>query len=588
MFGHMDLFNMEIIDSQTVELYFKPIKDEYAKYILDSLSGNKLYITRISELETELNIVKKSTALFSYFTDEDISTNEGEELISNDDPPSRTFLNINPDFQDDKSNIEQSGNNYIATQNGLFIIYDNKPKIIPISLDGSCDVKVSEDSMSVNVDIYPSVGNNPITTFADIVTKIRKIGVASDIKESLLVDKLKDVEENKKKFRNLCIAEGKPAINGIDGRLENCTGKKEKIKNFVFSEFHRVNPVISVKEGQIIAFIHPPTVGEYGSDIFGRCLDPKPGKIFVLRLGANTCFSEENENQILAQKDGFLNLSDTSISITDTFTVKGDIDFESGNIVSKGSLKVNGNVKNEFTLSLTKNVEIRGYVGDATVEAGEKITIHGGFLGKGKGILMAKGDIKVKFVENQKVYSRGSLHLVKDTLNAKLFIKNKILSSGSRSAIIGGQTIAGESIEIYSLGNDTCTETIVEVGFDYLQRNLVMDNKKKQQILRNKLEYVDKYIFEYAKMKRLSISNAEKVKLLAYEHKNIVAEIEKIKEENMKINDEIYIPTQSKITVKGMIYPGVKIGINGRFLNIYEPMKAKTFVLSKDDKVIAL
>ena len=89
-------------------------------------------------------------------------------------------------------------------------------------------------------------------------------------------------------------------------------------------------------------------------------------------------------------------------------------------------------------------------------------------------------------------------------------------------------------------------------------------------------------------MKRLNSSDAEKVKLLAEEHKNLVAEIDKLHEQNMLINSDIYVPTQSKIIVKGMIYPGVKIGINGRFMNIHEPMQAKTFLLSKENKVIAI
>lgn len=79
----------------------------------------------------------------------------------------------------------------------------------------------------------------------------------------------------------------------------------------------------------------------------------------------------------------------------------------------------------------------------------------------------------------------------------------------------------------------------------------------------------------------------EKLKALADKHKEVAAEIEKIEKENLETTNEIYKPTSSKIIISGTIYPGVKIGINGRFLKITEPMKAKTFSLSEDDEVVA-
>jgi len=580
-----EVLTSELAEIQVAEFFIEPFRGEQAENILSSISIDKVYLTRINEADVEKKIIKESTPLFSYVVDNE-NSDEEHKVPEND--PQKTFIEIDPDYRDENSNIDQSGKHYVATKTGLFILDGNKPKIIPISLHGSSDIRISDDSMFVYVDIYPSIGDNPITSLEDIVSKIEKLGVKTPIDTDLITKKLNEVKENKEKFIDVCVSKGKPAINGIDGVLENCTNKKENLKNFDFDEFHKVNPVISVKEEQIIAKVHPPTEGENGNDVFCNTLAAKPGKEFSIKLGTNTAFSEENENEIIAKNDGFINFLESSISITDTFTVNGDIDFKSGNIVSKGSLKVRGNVKNEFTLSLTKNVEVGGYVGDALIEAGQKIKIHGGFLGKGKGILRAEEDIELKFVENQKVFTRDSLTIFKGSLNAKLYAKNSIIGKGNSSAIIGGYAIAGDNIEVYSLGNDIESETIVEVGFDYLKRNSIIDNKEKQFELRKTLELVDKNLLEYARMKRLNPKCVEKVKILANEHKRLLAEIESLKEANMKITNEIYVPTSSKISINGPIYPGVRIGINGRFLNVLEPMRAKTFTLSNDNEVIAI
>lgn len=566
-------------DQQLAEILVEPLDQDLSEKIQSIKYIDKIYFTRIDADLSRFKIIKQSTPLFRYIL------NEVEETNSEN----KSVCKLKSDFHDDEnSNIIQDGRNYVASVDGLFIIEHEHPKIIPVNLDGSAEVRVSGDSMFVHLDIYPSVAENPIPTLEDIVDKVQKLGVLTNIDRTLIDQKLNEVKTNKRKFLDLCISTGKMPINGVDGRLENCTNKKDKFENLDFSEFHKINPVISVKDGETIAIIHPPTEGESGSNVFGNPVEPIPGKEYPFKLGTNTKYSEEDETKIIAKIDGFLNLSDSSISISETFTVHGDIDFKSGNIVSKGSLKVLGNVNNEFTLKLTKDIEIGGYVGDATVEAGQNLLIRGGFLGKGKGIIKAEGDISVKFVENQKVYTRGNLVLGKEALNAQLYVKNKIHTKGTKAVIVGGHAIAGDSIEVYSLGSNTESETIVEVGFDYRKRNSILDNKETQIRLRQTLEEVDKKILEFAQMKRLNDQFREKVQILADEHKRLVTEIENLKEENLKITNEIYVPTTSKISIGGPIYPGVKVGINGRFFIVKEPMRAKSFFLSNDNEVIAV
>lgn len=567
-------------DQQLAEILVELLDQGISEKIQSIKYIDKIYFTRIDSDLSRVTIIKKSTPLFKYIFDTDEETTSSENKI---------LHKLNSDFHDDdNSNIVQDGRNYVAAVDGLFIIDRERPKIIPVNLDGSAEVRVSEDLMFVYLDIYPSVGNNPIPTLEDIVEKITKLGVVTNIDRELIDQKLNEVKTNKRKFLDLCVSAGIMPIDGLDGRLENCTNKKDKFENLNFSEFHKVNPVISVKDGEIIAIIHPPTEGESGSTVFGNKVEPIPGKEYSFKLGINTKYSEEDNTKIIAKNDGFLKLSDSAISITETFTVHGDIDFKSGNIVSKGSLKVLGNVNNGFTLQLTKDIEIGGYVGDATVEAGQNLLIRGGFLGKGKGVIKAEGDINVKFVENQKVYTRGSLVLGKEALNAQLYVKNRIHTKGTKAVIVGGHAIAGDSIEVYSIGSSTESETIVEVGFDYRKRNSILDNKETQIKLRQALEEVDKKILEYAQMKRLNDQFRERVQILANEHKRLVTEIENLKEENLKITNEIYVPTSSKISIEGSIYPGVKVGINGRFFIVKEPMRSKSFFLSHDNEVIAV
>ena len=146
-----------------VKLYIDPIQGETAEVILKSISANKIFLTRLENLDLESKIISKSTPLFAYSDHEEIE-DENSSSINNVEIDS-TSINKN-------SNITQLEKDYIATENGLFIIENDIPKIIPVSLDGSCDVRLSDDNMNVIVDIYPSVENYPINTYEDIVEKI--------------------------------------------------------------------------------------------------------------------------------------------------------------------------------------------------------------------------------------------------------------------------------------------------------------------------------------------------------------------------------------------------------------------------------
>ncbi|MDX1702543.1 MAG: FapA family protein, partial [Melioribacteraceae bacterium] len=397
-------YQSAVAESETnlVEFLVDPLDEKVSEHVLSMMTGNKLYLSRVDDIDLKSYLVNKSRPLFKFKHEDENPDSEADESIG------INYFQIADDFRADNSNIEQSGKNYIATIDGLFLIDNKRPRIVQVSLEGSCDVRISDDKMEVIVDIYPSIGDNEINTADEIVNKILDLGVLTDINVDLLSGKLKEVEQNKIKSLNVIVSRGKSPINGIDGRLENCTKVKEKFENFNFDEFHRVNPVISVKEGDLIAILHPPTEGEPGSDVFNQVVNQKPGRAEWVKLGSKVKYSDDDETHIVAKSDGFVDLYENSITVTDTFTVHGDIDFKSGNIVSKGSLKVLGNVKNEFTLSLTKDIEIGGYVGDAYVESGQNIKIRGGFLGKGKGILKSEGNIDLKFVENQTVYCRGS------------------------------------------------------------------------------------------------------------------------------------------------------------------------------------
>ena len=91
------------------------------------------------------------------------------------------------------------------------------------------------------------------------------------------------------------IAKGKNPENGMDAYLinevdqENQSVSTEENQQF---NFKNIRKIPSVKSGQLLATIVPPTLGFPGKDVYGNVLTAKPGKKLRLKPGQKYHFSK--------------------------------------------------------------------------------------------------------------------------------------------------------------------------------------------------------------------------------------------------------------------------------------------------------
>jgi len=576
---------------EEIQLYVEPVNNDAAKKISDILVDGKLFLSKLDDIHLNTKIITKTTPIFCLINR--FSKDEADPLGQNKSSEMLRIEKIvsNTDFA--LNNILVSENICYPDADGIFILTDNTPKIVHVCYDTPFNIKLAEDSMNVMIDFYPPTENQSMPNLEEILQKISQLGEIQDIDSEVINSSINYIVQRKEPLLDVIVAMGQDPIDGENWWLENVieNAQKENINNSKKDNlvtFHRNKANLSVGKDQLIAKIHKAIEGEDGFDVFGKLKKHVQAKEISVKLSPNIYSSPEDENKIHSKIDGFLEILENNISIKDTLEISGNIDVNSGNIDGFGSLKVSGNVVNDMKLNLSKNIEINGYVGDALIEAGKNVVVKGGFLGSGKGNIRAGGDIELKFIENQKVFSRGSLKISKEAINSELYIRDKIISEGSQFTIIGGYTIASESIELYDAGNEYNTNTILEVGCDY-KKKLSLNNYSNSQIaLKKELEVVDQEIIEISSTRRKSPKSTERVIFLANRHKEIVAEMESMKAKKKELSSEINSPTSSKIVIKNIIYPGVKIVINGRQKIITEQIKSKTFVLSKEYEIIAI
>src|SRR5208283_4115707 len=160
------------------------------------------------------------------------------------------------------------------------------------------------------------------------------------------------------------IAEGIEPISGKDGWVEYLVGLKtpepleEKGGRVDLHNLHRIH---NVKKGERLAIIHPAEEGVSGMSVKGLPIAAKTGKTARIFRGTFVAPDPGNAGILVATEDGNLIMKpDGTIEVQPVLTIRGDIDFSTGDIDFIGSLVVAGDIKSDFSVKVQKNLEVRG------------------------------------------------------------------------------------------------------------------------------------------------------------------------------------------------------------------------------------
>ncbi|MBN1301721.1 MAG: DUF342 domain-containing protein [Melioribacteraceae bacterium] len=564
----------------------QPLDAETFKAIKPHIKNGVLYLSREPELINKINVVDKGTLLLQYINAETLAKKEQSERMHI--KSNLIQLKRNPNKAENR--IIQDGENFYADVNGLFVYYDLTVRMIEIFLDADIDLRITDDNIKVIADLYPAIKRGKDIELNDILLKLADLKVSAGVNEKRIVDILKGFNQNRKIIRDLELASGSLPVNGKDGWIEYKVSLTKdlavKVNEKGKLDFHGITSVTTVAKDQELAVVHPPELGIDGFDVHGKVLKSKPGNAVNISVGPNTYKALDGNQKIFASIDGFLKEYGNGFEVNERYIINGDIDYGSGNIVCKGSLKVRGDVNRDFVLNLSKDIEVDGCVSDALLEAGENVVIGGGFSGNGDGVIKAGGNIDVKYVRNQTIYCRGTFTFKRDLIDSNLYVKGKVAGNSSQATIMGGRIIAGEGVDVTTIGNEYALPTIIEVGYDYEFSSRIEELYSASKELTKQIENIDKIIVKYANFKRCGTAQIEELKKQAAVRAELKAELDEIHEKAEALKQQISKPSNAVVKVSRIVYPGVQIIINNRIFKVTEPLNAKTFMLNENDEVI--
>lgn len=241
-----------------------------------------------------------------------------------------------------------------------------------------------------------------------------------------------------------------------------------------------------------------------------------------------------------------------------------------------------------FFVKAQGNIEVKGSVEMANLEAEGDIIVQKGITGRNVGTVKAGKSVYARFIENT-VIEAGNMVIVSDgIINSRVDALKRIVCKGKRATIVGGHLRATEEINAKVIGSAVSgTETICEVGIDPKSKkelDILMVNRatREKEIEQLKLDF---QTLNNILQQRKSLPEDKEIHMqeLMERHRTLLAEIKEIDENANKIQELINgVKIRGRVSASEKILPGVKIIIRDVVESVKNEYRAVTFILENE------
>lgn len=326
-------------------------------------------------------------------------------------------------------------------------------------------LKISPDNMQVALAIHPPLEAGRTLQQEDLEALLAEQKIVFGIDQEALREAREFIASGEKEFKHIVIARGQQVGKSTDAYLRYdmeigpIAGKLLEDGSIDFRD-RRI--MVGVNTGQCIATKIPPVQGKPGINVYGEETPAPEGKDIKIELLNDVKFIRESM-QVIATKDGVLSIvNDNVIKVCSHQTIRGDIDYKTGNIESMNCVTVNGNMQPGFKITAAGDVVISGEVMSAKISCQGNVVVKGGITGKNSHI-EANGDVDINFIEQGSLKCGGIAVVRKQSYYSDITAGSDICCHQS-SKIMGGNLIAEGDMVLGDVGSENCRPALIAAG----------------------------------------------------------------------------------------------------------------------------
>jgi uncharacterized protein (DUF342 family) len=451
--------------------------------------------------------------------------------------------------------------------------------------DTMANIEVDDSEMKVLATVIPPGEGGTDLTVDIYKSLLIQNRVYHGVKEEY-IEQLVDKPIFREKLE---IAEGLKPVNGKDAYIQyffETDQTRIKLKEGTNGRvnFKELNIIQNVVQNQPLAKKVPPEDGVDGKTVTGKILPARSGSDIPLPVGTNVHVNDANDT-IISDINGQVIIANGKINVEPVLTVEGDVNLKTGNIIFLGTVIITGNVEDTFSVKAAGNIEVRGTVSKAELDAEGDIIIYQGINGKSGGKIRAGRSLWSRFIENANVEAGNMVVVTDGIINSNVDAIKSIVCMGKRANIMGGRLRAGEEINAKVLGNSTSgTETICEVGFDphsklELERLLAQKTSAETELDNMRLDL--QTLINTKKQRKTLPEDKEAYLQELTERKQVLTdELSDVNENIQKVQEFMnQVQVRGKVSASTKVWPGVKIWIRDVKEDVRTEYRAVTFVL---------
>lgn len=443
-------------------------------------------------------------------------------------------------------------------------------------------IKVSGDNMVANI-VLTDDGAEPYKEEINSVLENNGIvfGIQEDIIDSIVNNPIYE--------REYSIAYGIGPKNGEKGRLQLHVKKQKSSTSEKYMNMRERSNIISLEEDELIAEIIPAKKGEPGKDVYGNEIEGLKGEEPKVVTGKNT---KVENGKIYSATPGELifkkeNQNTFYIDVSKVHTIKGDVDYSTGNVRFPGKVIIKGHVKPGFVVEAEEDIEIEGVVEAATLISGGTIKVNG-IKGGSKGIIKAE-HLETNYVENADIEVEKDVIINQSSINSLIKAGENIEITDRNGRISGGTLMAGNTISAAYIGSRMSVKTSCEVGvppslneeMTVLESQIALDVQNLK-----KLSMILKGLMKLKKEKKLSKDKIEQYRKTVQTAKELKSHLAKNELHLERLQKSIENSKEGgEIIAKEVIYPGAEIMIHKKKFFPNKEITKVRFVLH-EDKII--
>lgn len=444
-----------------------------------------------------------------------------------------------------------------------------------IPLNEKVSISLSVDNMLVRCVFYPEANNGKRASEEDIYDALKHEGVVCGID----VEKIKELVSEHQYCTEYLIAKGTPPTLGKDAKIEYffATNRSLKPKHNEDGSvnYHELNIISKVEKDQLLARLIPAVPGESGTTVLGE--EVKPRDVQNLHLSyANNIRVSEDGMEIYSEVTGHASLVQGKVFVSGVYEVPADVDNSIGDIEYPGNVLVRGNVKSGFVVRAEGDIIVEGVVEGAQLFAGGQIIVKRGIHGMGKGLLKAKSNIVIKFIESANVECGGYVD-TESIIQSKVSANTEIIVNGGKGLIIGGTVQACNKISARTIGSAMGTATMVQVGVEPEKLEQYSRLQQTAKEIAKKIEVIRPVLLNYSeKLKAGVVIPKDKVEFMKQQVialKELQAKLAPVNEEINILRAEFMNGSRAKVEIQNVINPGVTIKISDLSLTTKDERK---------------